>query len=259
MPPKRRAEAADTAATSKKYKSAMDEMADEWICPITTELPLDPVMAEDGHTYERSAIEELIRVQGAGLKSPITNLSMGRKLLPSTQARNTIEKLVRSGAIGGDKAEHWLQRLSDEELVKTTVQKAEGGDVVAMYTLNVWHTFGKHGLREDIEAAFRWTMKGAELRDVRCMQTAGWKMLIGSGTDKQPMRGGAFLVEAALGGSRSAAAFLGDYYYVGIYGYPKSKKEAKVWYSRVASGTVDHVSQNHLDKAAERAQEADGD
>ena len=79
MPPKKRSAAGgstDSSADSstdpvaKKYKSAMDEMADEWICPITTELPIDPVMAEDERIYERAAVEEHIRTQGAELKSP---------------------------------------------------------------------------------------------------------------------------------------------------------------------------------------------
>ena len=91
MPPskKRAAPPAETEA-AQKFKSAMDSMADDWICPITTELPLDPVTADDGQAYERAAIEELIRVQGAALKSPMTNLPMGPRLLVSTQARSTI-------------------------------------------------------------------------------------------------------------------------------------------------------------------------
>ena len=33
-------------------------LALEYLCPITRELPVDPVMAEDGRIYERSAIEK---------------------------------------------------------------------------------------------------------------------------------------------------------------------------------------------------------
>ncbi|CAF1547480.1 unnamed protein product, partial [Rotaria sordida] len=39
------------------------------LCPISLQLFHDPVMAEDGHTYERTAIMEWIRLNG---KSPIT-------------------------------------------------------------------------------------------------------------------------------------------------------------------------------------------
>ena len=66
MPPKRRATAADLEradrATEEKYKklrSVVDETAEEFLCAITMALPVDPVTAQDGHVYERSAIEEL--------------------------------------------------------------------------------------------------------------------------------------------------------------------------------------------------------
>ena len=41
----------------------------EFKCPITLEKMVDPVMASDGHTYERSAIEHVRRTTGI---SPIT-------------------------------------------------------------------------------------------------------------------------------------------------------------------------------------------
>ena len=44
--------AADTAATSKKFRSAIDDSAAEFVCPITQELPVDPVTAEDGRVAE---------------------------------------------------------------------------------------------------------------------------------------------------------------------------------------------------------------
>ena len=41
----------------KRFRSAIDESLDEFLCPITHSLPLEPVLAEDGKVYERSAIE----------------------------------------------------------------------------------------------------------------------------------------------------------------------------------------------------------
>ena len=52
MPPKRPAAAdAQTESSNKKLRSAIDAMADDWVCPITFELPIDPVIADDGRTY----------------------------------------------------------------------------------------------------------------------------------------------------------------------------------------------------------------
>ena len=45
-----------TQQESKRVKTAMNSIADEWVCPISQELPINPVMAEDGKIYERAAI-----------------------------------------------------------------------------------------------------------------------------------------------------------------------------------------------------------
>jgi len=138
---KRAAEAdADTAETSKRYRSAIDAMAEEWLCPITQELPVDPVMAKDGRVYERAAIEDWLQRQaGMEVKSPVTNEPMGRRLLPAVQVRNTIKGMVTSGAISGSKADAWKQRIAEEEEVAEVRRRAEGGDAVAMRRLGSWH------------------------------------------------------------------------------------------------------------------------
>ena len=46
MPPKRAASPetqAETQAVVKRYRQAIDEVAEEYVCPITAELPIDPV------------------------------------------------------------------------------------------------------------------------------------------------------------------------------------------------------------------------
>ena len=54
---------------------------DEFLCPITLELMTDPVLAEDGHTYERSAITDWF-ANGNGL-SPKTQARMGQLITPN--------------------------------------------------------------------------------------------------------------------------------------------------------------------------------
>ena len=66
---------------SKRLKTMASNISKHLLCAITEELMVDPVLAEDGRTYERAAIEEHIRVKGADLKSPITNEPMGPRLV----------------------------------------------------------------------------------------------------------------------------------------------------------------------------------
>ena len=99
---------------AKKYKSALDKLADEFICPITSELPVDPVTAEDGRVYEKSALLEWFATKPEDeIKSPVTNEPMGKRLLPAVQVRNTIKGMVQSGAICGEKADAWKKRLEE--------------------------------------------------------------------------------------------------------------------------------------------------
>ena len=39
-------------------RKSINDVAADLVCPITQELPFDPVMAEDGKIYERNAIVE---------------------------------------------------------------------------------------------------------------------------------------------------------------------------------------------------------
>ncbi|XP_056145600.1 WD repeat, SAM and U-box domain-containing protein 1-like [Lampris incognitus] len=50
------------------------EAPDEFLCPITRELMKDPVIAADGYSYEREAIESWIRAKNR--TSPMTNLPL---------------------------------------------------------------------------------------------------------------------------------------------------------------------------------------
>ena len=60
----------------------------EFICPITCDIFNDPVIASDGHTYERTAILEWIRQAGT---SPLTRAPLQlSKLKPNSSLRITI-------------------------------------------------------------------------------------------------------------------------------------------------------------------------
>ena len=47
-----------TQAENKRFKTTTSNVVDELLCPITQQLPVDPVTAEDGRLYERAAINE---------------------------------------------------------------------------------------------------------------------------------------------------------------------------------------------------------
>lgn len=81
-----------------------DELSDSDIrivesfkCPITLELPVDPVTAADGYLYERASVEKWLR---NNIRSPMTNAVLGhRYLVSNVPIRNLIWDLVKSGRV----------------------------------------------------------------------------------------------------------------------------------------------------------------
>lgn len=242
---------------TKKLRTAVDKMADEWVCPITHELPLDPVMAADGQVYERSAIQEYIAAceqQRRDLRSPMTNQYMGRQLTASAQVRSTIEMLVRTDAISGDKADRWKLRFEVDEMR----HKAEAGDAKAMFELGHGYDFGKMGLTQKKATAFSWYTKGAATVEgtqyqVACLAKVAVMLIGGHGVTKNVAKGLCLLTEAAKDGSDLSAKELGDAYDHAWYGLGRDRALAKKWYVKVATCWNHLLSNKERQLAAERA------
>jgi TPR repeat protein len=65
---------------------------DEYLCPIMLEVMCDPVFTEDGHTYERSAIEDWFK--RGNHRSPKNNEEIGCNLVPNIGLKNLISDFV---------------------------------------------------------------------------------------------------------------------------------------------------------------------
>ena len=241
------AEAEDETAQLRRHKSAFEEAMNEFLCPITFSLPVDPVIAEDGKVYERSAIEEWLKQQH---KSPVTNLAMGTRLLPALQVKNMIRTMVTSGALTGDKVDAWKLKLEEEEEVAETLRKAEAGDGAVMHQLGVWCEYGEMGLAKDLAKAFEWYKKSHEAGDASGTGGLGGCYLVGDGVPRCPVRGATLLSQAAERGSKSACCVLGRVYADGICGFPKDETMARRYYSMVASASIVDLIGNANEKAA---------
>ena len=228
MPPKRAAKEtqAEARAVNKRCREAIDEVAEEYVCPITAELPIDPVTAEDGRCYERCAIEEwFVRQPQPQVKSPVTNEPMGKRLFPAVQLRNTLKRLVESGAISGSKADAWKQAMAEEAKGAALRVKAEGGDAVAMCRLGFAYRDGKRGLKEDLTQAFTWLKRAADLKEVRALAACGVAYIDGKGVERSNIRGCNMISVAATLGSEHGWANA-----AGLWGLDEDPQEATRWY-----------------------------
>lgn len=71
-------------------RGANKDLPKEFFCPLTKRLMKDPVVDNDGHTYEREAIERWLRAQSS---SPITNEYLSLDMLqPNKELKSQIYK-----------------------------------------------------------------------------------------------------------------------------------------------------------------------
>mgnify|MGYP002012308379 FL=1 len=114
------------AELANQMRESIKDVAAEYVCPLTLGLLVDPVVAKDGQIYERSHILAWL---SRNATSPVTREPMGTELTPVPRIRNSIEKLVSSGAIEGDIAEAWqkasAKKRADETKMKEMRAKAE--------------------------------------------------------------------------------------------------------------------------------------
>ena len=252
---KRALEERDEAdANAEKKQKTLTTIAKQWICPITLMLPTEPVKAEDGHTYEREAIEGWLAQNAT---SPVTRAHMGTRLMEDYAAKNTIETLVNSGDIDDELATAWKHKLAEkllfEKEVKEMRAKAKGGDGEAMWELGRWYQFGSNGLAEDIAQARAWYERSATARDPKGMGSFGAYLLLGIGGSKETSLGLVNVTEAAHLGSELGAYLLGEAFFKGTSGLPKDPVRARYWLKKVVDRECELRAQEGYEDRANAA------
>ena len=244
---KRLCDAYDEAqAENKRFKTATSNVVDELLCPITQQLPVDPVMAKDGRLYERVAINEwfeknkwkqsTLPYRNAEIelvRSPITNREMELHLIDAAQNRITIQHLVQSGLVDDDRAEAVKEFFALEKAINE-------GDGDAMYEMG-------RRYRQD-----HWWKKGAKLHNPKCMAAYGRFLRLGrrSGSSLYDL-GTRYLFEVATNVDLAAytigkAVLAGDY----LLEDAETKTqldEANYWLKKVVHGECEHKIMDEAD------------
>jgi TPR repeat protein len=207
------------------------------ICPITLQLPLDPVTTKDGQIYERSAI--LQHFEANGHTSPITRDAIGDKLIALVHVKSLIESSIRDDLIPDVLANNWKEKESERNEFDELVRKAEGGDTDAMYNVGKIYYFGKNGVGKDGKAAFEWYKRASDKRNTRAMGFFGSTLLDGAeefDVEKNVTSAILLLVMAAEGGSDIACIELGCVLADGIDGLPEDPPKAIYFLTKGLSG-----------------------
>ena len=240
---KRRESAQETnserTGEAKRLCRAIDSMADEFVCAITQELPVDPVTAEDGRVYERNAIETWIHDKTTAdepLKSPITNKPMGPVLLPSVQTLNVIKAMIESGAVCASKAGAWKQRVQEQQEVSLAKEQVLSGKGDAASQIAIWYLKGQKGLARDASKALEWYKRGADLGSATSNNGCANLYSKGIGVDKNYSMALYHWMVAASKGSVAACFHLGSAFARGDAGVLADFTIARRYFERVLKG-----------------------
>ena len=167
---------------------------------------------------------------------------MGKRLLPAVQVRNTLKRLVESGAISGSKADAWKAAMAEEAEVAAIRAEAEGGDADAMGDLGILYRDGTRGLKRDFTQSFMWFKRAADLKEVNALTECAIAYLNGEGVERSYIRACSMLSVAAGMGSEHACGLLGEANADGCFGFDKNPQEATRWYREMQKcGTLDSV------------------
>jgi len=82
----------------KMKKNTQVQFDEAFLCPITHEIMFDPVVAGDGETYEREAIEAHIKIlqeKNKPIISPVHNVEMDDRLVPNRRMLSQIKDCVQ--------------------------------------------------------------------------------------------------------------------------------------------------------------------
>lgn len=205
---------------------------------------VDPVVAADGHTYERDAIEQWLASKGTSPLDPSLAMT-SQNLYPNRAALASIEALVESGEVDG---EAWKTAKKKADLAKAKIFHAEGrvleaanlGLPEAQGVMALRYAHGIDGVIQDYAQAFSWAQKAAVGGDLEGHFHVAEAYQNGRGVEKDNAKALLHFKEVI-----ASADCNWDYEYesyhsiinillVGGYGVEKNVAEGAIWMKRHA-------------------------
>ena len=205
----------------------------QFVCNITQEIPLDPVMAPDGKVYERHALRLYYDryPDDPFVNSPVTRERMAPTMLEVPQIRAAIRAMVASGMVKD--ADLWRAKLKAEAEFTAVLRSAEADNgsaqsIASMLSLTATFLTGDSGQQVDKARAFRWCNRAADHGCVPAMALLALMLRRGVGTARDVHSAFAYASTAASHGSVTAFFILGSAYKEGI-GTAQDDSRAHQW------------------------------
>jgi hypothetical protein len=96
-------------STRKRLKTRVHKQVEHLRCSITRELMCDPVIAQDGNTYEKSELLTWLASKSTSPLDPSCKLNSAG-LIVNRVVKQQIEELVYSGEVDDEERADWLER-----------------------------------------------------------------------------------------------------------------------------------------------------
>jgi len=227
----------------KRSRELVSLLSEEYICAITHELMVDPVVADDGNTYERSAIMQWLQTNTKSPLDPSTTIDPSR-LVGSRAVFKSIEKLVMLGDIDKNLRSDWLARKKAFDLVKAQILYDEGrvyeaanlGLPQAQGRMAENYFFGTNNFEKDFDKCFEFSTKAAEAGHKMGKFRLGCLYHHGIGTAKDWRAALKWYGLAAEQQCLVSANNIGFIYSTGGYKVQKDLNVAFSWFEKAAVG-----------------------
>ena len=98
------------------------------VCPLTLELPTDPVIASDGKVYDLSAWQQYKKSMKARKKmlvSPVTKARIKGKVYPAVDVKAMIQDAVKNGHVADDLCSRWKDKIEREADFQKMIKDAQ--------------------------------------------------------------------------------------------------------------------------------------
>jgi TPR repeat protein len=212
------------------------ETSDGLSCPITHCLMVEPVVAPDGNTYERSAILEWMKIRKTSPLNPSLLLSP-TNLVRNRNLESVIERAVEQGDVTDDAANEWREKRGQ---VRSALELYKDGQILEAAAKGLPVAQGELAKKafevRDYETSMHWAKLAADVFEPIGTFYLAYAYYTGKGmpTDWEK----AFTYFARVHDRVPCAKYICRMYKEGGFGVEKNDRELYMWSKR---GQFEHA------------------
>jgi len=218
---------------------------EQFLCPITHSLMVNPVQASDGWSYEFNAIARWCEDHYTSPLDPSIYIDIGQ-MKPNRALRDAIQTFVESGDIDETVAREWKETAT---LRESASQLFRDGRIDEAAVLEYPDAMGELASRyysgrnviQDIQASLHWAHKAALAGNGQGQFRMGYAFHTGEGREKNWTEALKFYTMAFQNGITAASTNITELYRDGGFGVEKNASKMVEWCGRSTTSSSLHL------------------